>query len=173
MTEPDPRLEVGRAAARDAVGLEAQPRALKGAGNGRPTAVAGDVRDARVDRDGRGAGPTAEPRSDEGALHVEVDDPAQVDLAQDPVVVPPTPVELAVAPDRQGREVELLAAAVDPDHEPVHLAPPDPLGAKLERQISPHVLPDRPPIQPRLRAVVDRLEAEDPVGVAARARDLE
>ena len=113
----------------------------------------------------RGAGAAAQARlEDTTCCEVELVDAPQVDLAQDAVVVPPAALERARCALRQRRDVELLAAAVDAHDEPVDAAASHALGAQLERQVGADVQSERLAVQPHPRAVVDRLEAQHPLG---------
>ena len=106
--------------------------------------------------------------------HVESLDAAQVHLAQDAGVVPPAADVAPAAADaarghverraggcRRGRPAGWCRAAAGPSC------------AHLERQVAARVGTQATAVQPDGGAVVDRLEAQDPLERRARARELE
>ncbi len=165
-------LEVVRA---DAARAEVQRAAAEAAGDpharGAVAVVAHD--DAR--EHARGAGRARQVGPHDDARDVDAVDALQVDLAQQAAVVPPAPRGVAGAGQAGGREVGPQAAVVDAHDEPVgalaleHAA----RQAHVPRQVRARVAADRPAVEPDLRAVVDRLEAHEPVHPRAPVGEVE
>ena len=111
----------------------------------------------------------------EQARDVDAVDALQVDLAQQAAVVPPAARGVAGAGQPRRREVRRQAAVVDAHHEVVDAAALERRAgqAQREREVGARVAADRPAVEPHLRAVVDRLEAHEPVHPGARVGQVE
>ncbi len=106
---------------------------------------------------------------------VDAVDALQVDLAQQPAVVPPAAGGVARAGQAGRREVGAQAPVVDPDDEPVRAGPLQRAvrDAQVPRQVGAGVATDRPAVEPDARSVVDRLEAHEPVQARASVGQAE
>ena len=124
LSEPS---KVAVSPAPDRPGAEPDAARAEAPGDGHAPAAARDVAQPRRHPHGRRAGAAAEPRDHERRLELDPVDPLEIDLAQDPAVVPPAagrqPGGRVVA---GGREVRQLAARVHAHHEPVHAAAVEP-----------------------------------------------
>ena len=147
VADPHPRPEPGGAEPANAPRPQAQRPPAEPSGHPGALHAAGDVADPHIDRHRGGAPATAQLRAHEGMGEVEFPNLAQVDLAQDPVVVPPAALERTGLSLRERRDVIRLPAAVDLHDEAVH-APVYGPGAQLEGEIRAHVRPEQPAIEP-------------------------
>ena len=96
------------------------------------------------------------------ALDVDSLVAAQVDLAQDPAVVPPAAARPSVRALVAARDVRSRPPVVHPHDEPVDAVAHEARRGQLERHVAELVLAQEHAVQPDLRAVVHRLEAELP-----------
>ena len=155
--DPDRPVRRPGAMRRDRRRPEAQPLTAVGPGQAHLLPRAGHVADEHLLLDVRVALRTRVERADLDLRQVGGLHRPQVDLAQDPPVVPPLSA-------RTGREVGGGAAVVDAQNQSVDAAAQSGQ-VELPRQIGAGVAADLASVQPHGRAVVDRLEADDPVPV--------
>src|SRR4051795_1572663 len=170
---PEARGERGHAVAADAAGAEVEAPGAEVGGHADALGAASDVAQVDAEPHGRGAGGAVEQRRDPHGLPVDGVEPLEVDLALDAAVVPPAAPRRAGGGEAGGREVGFAAPGVDPDHETVRAASLEAREAELEREVGAAVAADRPAVEPRPRAVVDRFEAHGPLQRAARLRQGE
>ena len=135
--------------------------------------VLAEVGERCAELNGGGAGAARESRLGEEVADVHAVELAQVDLAQDPAVVPPAAAGGAVVLVDERRQVGLGTATVDAHNEVVHAAPSELVGGHLKREVCALVGPDLVAVQVHARAVVHRLEADDPAHAAAGLRSPE
>ena len=169
------RHEAREAARRHALRREARAPAAVGPGDVDAQGAIGVVAHGDAHPDVRRARRARQVGAHDDTRHIDPVDALQIDLAQDPAVVPPASRGIAGPGQPRRREVGRQAAVVDADDEAVRARALEalPPQAQLERQVRAGIAADELAVEPHARAVVHRLEAHKPVHPAPRVGQLE